>query len=1049
MFIGSYDSSKYITDKKEIKKILSDNDGLDIIRKGRGEFLQSQASSRTIPMKLVKTTFEEMVQDKTLDGEKLAAIAKYLKELELAKNPRKLREDGGAKIKASNLWEKHFSGAYSRVKTFAAAEKALSTEESRVNRALECAKQDGRGTAKRIKNFGIEDEESLIKIALECAKQDGRGTAIFIQNFGIKKEEDRAKIALECAKQNGFAVAFYFQNFKIKKQEDRVKISLECGKQDGFNTARYFQNFKIKKEEDRANIALNFARQNALGTAKYIQNFGLKEENRVKVALSCAKQNGKFTATYIENFRIKKEDDKVKIALECAKQNGGGTAENIHRFWIKDEESRFKIALECANQNVGDTALNFYMFGIKEEERRVKFALECAKKDGYSTASSIRYFNIKNDQARHKIFIECLKQNEKSLLTFDLNSLPPKNKLAQLLLKNAEMKERRESLTVVARNFVKELPCSDVSKTIIEKKIDEISKLKPHTQDRAALWLLHSLFLMNEAEATTLDWMLGNGLWSELGDLRRPELRGRLTQTLFDLASSKENIERDEFISLMGKKKQPRLMLLAIPLFGIQNLDTCIKTLSELKINKKAPLSNVHHQITLLEAAHLLSTSNMLTPEQKSSGIQRIFSVEKDDQRKMINNATAAKGLLQLKNSKWIDSESDLGTLFKECFERLIPLRGFEGNAAQKYDEIFANCRNPDGLITYAAGLKTLNRPKVMECLGQFVSHVFSGTFKTFRYDINTHPHLAKISESHPNILEMWKGDFQVNPKNWVSTKLMDDNHLEDADLSYLKQHLDATSDEERKGAFSKLIKEFNEKKQGKNKKEIEEDPLCVNLKLQMELIKLAKGGETADLASFKKEFLEIQRLLNLTKYGESEFAHDVEGILEKLEKSEEKSTTKEDFKVFVTDDPVDWMLCGTDVPGSGQRLDGIPGLNVGLLGYMMDGKNRLLVIKNSEGKIAARTLLSLLWDGDNPVLYRERLYPDTISAKESEALNRLAKQIAEKLNVPLTAKEGKGGAYGKSLHALGGPAPYEYSDACKGITVNGRYTITGANLFP
>ena len=126
--------------------------------------------------------------------------------------------------------------------------------------------------------------------------------------------------------------------------------------------------------------------------------------------------------------------------------------------------------------------------------------------------------------------------------------------------------------------------------------------------------------------------------------------------------------------------------------------------------------------------------------------------------------------------------------------------------------------------------------------------------------------------------------------------------------------------------------------------------------------------------------------------------------------------------------------------------LMGTPNLNKGLLGYLMDGKNRLLAIKDKSGKIVARCMLRLLWDGEQPVIYRERFYPDTISSKEAEALNNLAIKFAKELAVPLTAG-GEGAPYGKALQALGGPAPYEYSDGSGGVQKDGRYTISGARL--
>ena len=170
-----------------------------------------------------------------------------------------------------------------------------------------------------------------------------------------------------------------------------------------------------------------------------------------------------------------------------------------------------------------------------------------------------------------------------------------------------------------------------------------------------------------------------------------------------------------------------------------------------------------------------------------------------------------------------------------------------------------------------------------------------------------------------------------------------------------------------------------------------------------------------------------------------SEFAKDVEGLLKAKQ-------TSFDLKVVITDDPIDLLLCGTDVMVSCQRLDGSPNQNKGLLGYLMDGKNRLLAIKEGKGKIVARSILRLLWDGERPVLYRDRFYPDNIDSRHLKALNEAALELAKKLRIPLTSAA-EGVSYGKTLHSLGSSAPYEYCDGGGGMQ-KGPYTIDDANTI-
>jgi len=209
-------------------------------------------------------------------------------------------------------------------------------------------------------------------------------------------------------------------------------------------------------------------------------------------------------------------------------------------------------------------------------------------------------------------------------------------------------------------------------------------------------------------------------------------------------------------------------------------------------------------------------------------------------------------------------------------------------------------------------------------------------------------------------------------------------------------------------------------------------------LKLQQTCIALAEAQPDNFIPLLTR--IQEQLLEPHTGFATSEFAADVKGRLK-------SNKTATDLKIIFGDDPIDLLLCGTDVTGSCQRIGGDPKLNKGLLGYLMDGKNRLLAIKDRSGKIVARCMLRLLWDGERPVIYRERFYPDDFDSRLKNAMNEAAKEIAKVLDVPLTCGDA-GTPYGKPLQALEGPAPYEYSDAVGGVQKDGRYTVTHSNLI-
>ena len=148
------------------------------------------------------------------------------------------------------------------------------------------------------------------------------------------------------------------------------------------------------------------------------------------------------------------------------------------------------------------------------------------------------------------------------------------------------------------------------------------------------------------------------------------------------------------------------------------------------------------------------------------------------------------------------------------------------------------------------------------------------------------------------------------------------------------------------------------------------------------------------------------------------------------------------------SDDPQDLFLCGTEVLGSCQRISGEVRQNQCLLGYVLDGKNRIIALKNREGKIVSRAILRILWDSKNKksVLFIESIYPPEVDFRYQQAIIELAKERATALGLTLLSLE-KGEKYDGILESLSCRAPYEYCDAIRGIT-NGLFTILNACIL-
>jgi len=226
-----------------------------------------------------------------------------------------------------------------------------------------------------------------------------------------------------------------------------------------------------------------------------------------------------------------------------------------------------------------------------------------------------------------------------------------------------------------------------------------------------------------------------------------------------------------------------------------------------------------------------------------------------------------------------------------------------------------------------------------------------------------------------------------------------------------------------------------------KSLEEKNEDPFS---SLQLALIDLIeKRSDEAFEVVFKK----------LPNQGEEGYALQFDADIRGLKKQREqllKQESVEGWTIVNTDDPFDLFLCGTEVEGSCQHIDKDPKLNKCLLGYVRDGKNRLLAIKDAEGKIKARSVLRLLWDEKEKqsVLFLERIYPALAKEEWKQALEQDALHLSEELKIPLVSQEvGKGASYVNPISSLSSKAPYEYVDASDGVT-EGEFVISEAHLI-
>jgi hypothetical protein len=567
-----------------------------------------------------------------------------------------------------------------------------------------------------------------------------------------------------------------------------------------------------------------------------------------------------------------------------------------------------------------------------------------------------------------------------------------------------------------------------------------------------------------KAGKENLDWILDHDMWYKISHLHDPNLIKKLSPYLFDLAS------KDNRCFLVEGKNS--FSLLSILLYMAHNLGIAKDILLNLPSKISKFRKNPQAVQTLLHTLYSLLNTPILTSSEIEKGFRKIFSA--NDSSTILKYLVAAKGLIQLKNTVWVTSSENPSEAFRSLFKTIIPLEDFQGDISESFDTLFACSRYPFGLITYAAGLKTLNEPEVITCLASYVKNVFEGTFKDSRYELSNNIHLTRLHQVRPDLLNLWKKDVEMGIeefstdkahakkdfREWIKLKLIADKHLGEVPLPLLQAYYEESKREE---VLSQLNQELLQAtQQDKNhelrekiktdktfknelrilKEKVNKDAYVAILKLQQACIALAE----ANPKDFIKRLEEIEKILvhptvPKTGFDTSEFLYEVRDMIQNL-KNPSKTPIDNNYRLVFHDDPLDLLYCGTDIIGSCQRIEGEPENNKGLLVYMVDGKNRLLAIKDSSGRIVSRTILRLLWDGEQPVLYRERLYPGFLIPGHKEILNRFTVDLGVKLGLPVVCGD-EGESYGKHLQSFEGPAPYEYCDGAGGVKYKGRYTIT------
>ena len=875
----------------------------------------------------------------------------------------------------------------------------IASEKGRIEVAKTAARYDGEGTSQHIKNYGITNQQELIQIAKIAARYDGEGfvarynragdlvwydgegVSAYIKNYGITNQQDLIEIAKISAQRDGRKTSRYIENYGITNQEDLIEVAKISAQRDGRGTSEYIKNYEIASEKGRIEVAKISAQRDGRGTSEYIKNYEvLNEEERIKIAKLAARENGWQVSRYIKNYEIASEKGRIEVAKTAAQQNGEGTSQYIENYEITEQEDLMQVVkLAIKGSIANNLAKNFW-----------HHLSHC----GFSQA------NLKKIRLLYACYMECNKNPSMQLFITEIEKKISLEQDSQKL----EKLQKKKQKALLYFSLVSE-KCIDSNRSLTKEQQKYFIRALEYRHRKNSCFLMWSLAenFQKEQYFPRYEKLILSSQGQPLVHLILPMIL--VSEWMIESSSPLRSIDKKklEKITDFLKKKQIRESFRSSEGFLSNLLQALIALshLSTISLEQKIHLLNQFLRTDLpidqgknwkkhckksLDTLYILASMNLLDP---------ILSELKDD-----------------------DPFSSFILLFERELKSILLLDAFEDNFYEKYLTIEEKSRVPLALVKYAGNIKSCTETRVTQELQRLVTHILKDSLKEGRYEIENNPHLQKIHKDFPEIFQAWQitqEAIEVKPREekhksmnflaFLKEKILTDNHLPKVPLE-LAQYLEGKpySIENMKKTDQQIMRLF--------------EILC---------------NTSVDITEKLTILKELSPLID-----QNEFKNDIDSLYMNLT----ETNKKKNVLVVDSDHWQDLFLSGTEVLGSCQRIDGDPILNVCLMAYVLDGKNRILCVKDPiTGKILARCIFRLLLKDDQVVLFQERIYPS--SCKYVELLNKLAEIRARELDLELfTCNTRDNLSLEKfTLKSLGSCSPYEYADASGGKT-KGAFSI-------
>ncbi len=601
---------------------------------------------------------------------------------------------------------------------------------------------------------------------------------------------------------------------------------------------------------------------------------------------------------------------------------------------------------------------------------------------------------------------------------------------------------------------------------------------EPHREDQVT-WVLRTGYTLGPQGAQTLERLTPTLEW--LGRQRPPAARESLTRALTD---SIHTFGAASFLRLAGAGQfhRPHMTGFAILLHRLYADDaagipgTLHKVLSHSRLKDAKRLPGVH------TALQRIAETPLLAPADRRRLVEMAVPAHTQTPAETLDGFITTLKLLGITLARLEGAPGDQATGTRQRLQRAGSPQEVESLARQLLRELtpghlvaqssqrsdlqqnwlryMQNSRQPDALIVYQQTLRGTapasdgsdsdtdsdteagdTRQDVIHAVDLLADAVIwsadsKEAFARLRYDTQASSHLAHIAAKAPAAWAAWRKAVLPGPNDglaasaaaapvdvmtYLRRRIVQDRHVPAATYPNLERVL--TGEQAAGEALRHTAPASDER-----------------LLLQVLHTDTGHAERSRVLAQL------IERLP-----ADSQFQRDLQDLRTLCRPTASTAA----LHIVDTDAAEDLLLCGTEVTGSCQRVDGSPSLNMALMGYVMDGKYRMLAAKNDAGQIAARRMLRLLHDDNGmPVLHLERLYANAGVGEGGQvdaALVALARAKASALGCailwdPDTATT-SGHQRQHRAHSIDSRAPCEYVDSERLGVTGGRYMLRAQRL--